>query len=120
MSYYYTTKRRRVRRVPATVKKVDTTDFPLKETGQPTITRIGTRLHPTVPVQFNAQLRSRDNKKFNVRVMALNEGGAVKQIEKLFPGANIHKIGKARIATIRRVGKRITATAERLEKLLGK
>ncbi len=102
-------------------------DYPLKETGQPLVTRIGTRLHPTIPIPFNAELRSQDGKKFNVRIIALDEQGAVKQIHKLFPGANVHKIGKAKIAEARRIGGRITGTAgkvyhtaERIAKFLDK
>src|SRR5438105_4509370 len=93
---------------------------------EPTVTRLGTRLHPTAPIAFNAELRLRDGRKLNVRVQALNRNEAIEQINNKFPLAKIAKVYKARIATARRIAGRVYGTAEkigrtaeRIERFLG-
>jgi hypothetical protein len=83
-----------------------------------TITRLGTRLHPDVVIPWNIEARTADGRKFNLRVMALSKSEALAQAHQKFPLIKIHKIYKARIATARRIGERLTRTAERIERAL--
>jgi hypothetical protein len=83
-----------------------------------TVTRVGTRLHPSVVIPWNIEARTADGRKFNLRVMALSRGEALEQAHQKFPLIKIHKIYRARIATARRIGGRLSRTAERIERLL--
>ena len=82
------------------------------------VTRIGTRIHPSQVIPWNIEARLADGRKFNLRIMALSKHEAMEQAMRKFPLIKIHKIYKGRIATARRIGGRITRTAERIERAL--
>src|SRR5712692_2691926 len=72
------------------------------------VTRLGTRIHPTTVIPWNIEARTKDGRKFNLRVMALSRQEAINQAYHKFPLIKIHKIYKGRIATARRIGGRLT------------
>ncbi len=89
------------------------------------VTRIGPALRPTTVIPWNATLKARDGRRFNVRVMALSRNEAISQINQKFPLTVVTQIHRARVATARRIGGRlsrtagrISRTAERIEKFL--
>jgi hypothetical protein len=78
------------------------------------VTRLGTRLHPTVEIPWNIEARTKDGRKFNLRVMAISRAEALQQAHEKFPLITIRRIYKGRIATARRVAGRLSRTAERI------
>ncbi len=82
------------------------------------VTRLGTRFHPTTVIPWNIEARTKDGRKFNLRVMALSREEALQQAHQKFPLIVIRRIYKGRVATARRIGGRLSRTAERLERLL--
>jgi hypothetical protein len=89
------------------------TKFPV-DTERIQVTRLGTRLHPTVEIPWNIEARTKDGRKFNLRVMAISRAEALQQAHEKFPLITIRRIYKGRIATARRIGGRVRRTAEAL------
>jgi hypothetical protein len=78
------------------------------------VSRLGTRLHPTVEIPWEIEARTRDGRKFNLRIMAISREEALQQAHEKFPLITIRRIYKGRIATARRVAGRLSRTAERI------
>src|SRR2546429_9667394 len=78
------------------------------------VTRLGTRIHPTTVIPWNIEARTKDGRKFNLRVMALSREEALAQARQKFPLIVIRRIYKGRVATARRIGGRLESAGRNL------